>query len=348
VTLTLRPLAEADHAAWDALVAANPASGLGQSWAWADFKEREGHVVDRLGLFVADGLAGGAMLQSYPTRDGRSVLFAPDGPVVQWTDETRAREALRLIIAAATDLAATRRAIALRIEPHLEGPRPQALRRFVRAPLDVYPQYTLLVDLDRTDAELLGAMRPKGRYNVRLAARRGVRVERLEPQAGLRRFYALFEAAAVRNDFFAEPYGFFINLAQALPERMLRCYVAAHDGDDLAAGLVVHFGDRATYLYGGSSDRKRPLMGPFAMHYEAMRDARDSGRRVYDFYGFEPFGLTDHQYAGFSRFKRQFGGRPVRYLGAHDYVFYDALADAVAEGLVELDTLLAGSASGGS
>lgn len=348
MTLALRPLAESDHAAWDALVEANPASGFGQSWVWADFKEREGHLVDRLGLFLDERLAGGAMLHCYPTRDGRSVLFAPDGPVLPWTDEPRARDGLRLIIAAAGDLAERRRAIALRIEPHLEGARPTALRTFVRAPFDVYPQYTLLVDIDRTDAEILGAMRPKGRYNVQLAARRGVRVERPAAEAGLRRFYALFEASARRNDFFSEPYGFFINLMQSLPEQMLRWYVAVHEGDDLAAGLAIHFGDRATYLYGGSSDRKRALMGPYAMHYEAMRDARDSGRRVYDFYGFEPYGLADHQYAGFSRFKRQFGGRPVRYLGAHDHVFYDSLADAVAEGLIELDALLVGAAGEGS
>jgi lipid II:glycine glycyltransferase (peptidoglycan interpeptide bridge formation enzyme) len=348
VTLALRPLEEADHIAWNALVAGNPASGFGQSWEWADFKEQEGHLVDRMGLFVGERLVGGAMLHSYPAGDGRSVLFAPDGPVVPWDDEQRARDALRLIVAAAADLAARRKAISLRIEPHLEGARPAVLRRFVRAPLDVYPESTLLVDVDRRDAELLAQMRPKGRYNVRLAARRGVRVERLPAEAGLRRFHALFEASALRNDFFSEPFGFFINLARSLPERMLRCYVSAHEDDDLAAALVIHFGARATYLYGGSSDRKRSLMGPYAMHFEAMRDARDSGLRVYDFYGFEPYGLVDHQYAGFSRFKRQFGGRPVRYLGAQDHVFYDALADAVAEGLMELDALFAGAAGGRS
>jgi lipid II:glycine glycyltransferase (peptidoglycan interpeptide bridge formation enzyme) len=63
---------------------------------------------------------------------------------------------------------------------------------------------------------------------------------------------------------------------------------------------------------------------------------------VYDFYGYEPYGLLDHPYAGFSRFKRQFGGRPVRYIGAQDFIFYERLAAAIAVGLSKLHPLSAG------
>jgi lipid II:glycine glycyltransferase (peptidoglycan interpeptide bridge formation enzyme) len=338
VTLTVRRLHAADRASWDALVAANDASGFGQSWAWATFKEREGHQVERLGVFDGARLVAGAMLHLYPSLAGQALLYAPDGPVVPWDDEGLAREALRRILDRAAELARSERAIALRIEPHLERQRGALLREFVRAPLDIYPQHTLLVDLGRDDATLLGAMRPKGRYNVGLAARRGVRVESATTLQDLRRFYPLFEASALRNGFFAEPYGFFINLAQSLfPEGMLRLYLATHDGDDLAAALIVHLGARATYLYGGSADYKRNLMASYAVHWAALRDARDAGLATYDFFGYEPYGLVDHLYAGFSRFKRQFGGRAVRYIGAQDYVFYEPLAEVLAQALVRVD-----------
>jgi len=276
----------------------------------------------------------GALLHGYPGGAGGGLLFAPEGPVLPWDEPDLARGALRRIIAAARPLAAAVGALALRIEPHLPSPRPSVLREFARAPFDLYPTQTLRLDLGPGEEELLAAMRPKGRYNIGLAARRGVAVESTDSLQALRRFYALFAQTARRDDFFGEPYGFFINLFGALaPVGMARLYLATHEGVDLAAALAVHFGGRATYLYGASADVGRNLMAPYAVQWAIIRDARAAGLREYDFYGFEPHGLTDHLYAGFSRFKRQFGGTPLRFIGAHDYVFYDSLADVFASAL---------------
>ena len=58
-----------------------------------------------------------------------------------------------------------------------------------------------------------------------------------------------------------------------------------------------------------------------------MQRAKQLGHRIYDFYGYSD-DLT-HAYYKFSRFKRQFGGTVKKTIGAHDYFFYDRLADAV-------------------
>ena len=98
---------------------------------------------------------------------------------------------------------------------------------------------------------------------------------------------------------------------------------------------MVYFGQRATYLYGGSVSRQRGVMPNHLLHWVVMRDARERGYTEYDLYGYDPFGRPDHLFAGISRFKEQFGGRRADRIGAWDNLFYDRLADRLVERLRE-------------
>src|SRR5262249_10260876 len=127
----------------------------------------------RLGLFDAHALVGGAIAYVFPTPAEAQLAVIPDGPVLDWTadEATRAFQAIVSALEAAT---ADDRVAALRVEPRLETP-PAALRDLPRAPVDLVPVETLEIDLG-ADADMLARMKPKGRYNVRLAARHGVEV----------------------------------------------------------------------------------------------------------------------------------------------------------------------------
>src|SRR5918912_3019819 len=105
---------------------------------------------------------------------------------------------------------------ALQIEPRLLAPRPALLRNFRRGPVDLVPAETLYLDLRPSPDDLLAAMHPKGRYNIRLAERRGVVVRETSDPAAVHQFYPLVAAAGERDDFFVEPITFFAALAEAL------------------------------------------------------------------------------------------------------------------------------------
>ena len=92
-------------------------------------------------------------------------------------------------------------------------------------------------------------------------------------------------------------------------------------------------GRRATYLYGGSAPAHRAVMPNYALQWAAIQEARRRGCAGYDFYGYDPFGLPDHLFAGFTRFKLQFGGQRRDSIGAWDLLFYDQLADRLMERL---------------
>lgn len=330
--------------AWEALVAGAETSGFMQGLAWASFKRLQGLRVIHVGLFQDDALVGGTLAYAAPRGRGVTLLVSPDGPVLPWTERSLAGAGMQALHRLLTDVARREGAIAWRIEPRLPRPRPAALRNFSRAPVDLLPEETLLLDLSTRPEELLAAMHPKGRYNIRLAARKGVVVDTLTGEAGLDAFYAVLEQAATRSDFFLESRAFFAQLLEALaPGGHVHLLLArgaeretATPETCLGGLLLLTHGARATYLYGGVADRDRPRMAGYALQWAAIRLARSLGCQTYDFYGFDPLGRPDHPYARFSRFKRQFGGRPVRYLGAQEHFFVDRLADAVVRAVQEI------------
>ena len=322
--------------AWEALAAGNTACGLMQSLHWAAFKRRMGFRTLHLGLFDGGALVGGAIGYAVADHRGASLLVIPEGPVLPWHDEPQALAGLRLLRQAAERAAAEYGALALRVEPRLPTPRPRALRGFGRAPVDLLPTETLYLDLAAPPKALLAQMRPKGRYNIRLAERHSVTVRADRSPAAARRCYALLDEAGRRDGFFVEPPAFFDALAETLgPAGLIQVLFAEQAGDTLAAAVLATYGVRATYLYGGVSNHKRHLMAGYALQWGAIQAAQQAGCATYDFYGFEPHGAPGHLYAGFSRFKRQFGGRPVRLIGAHDLYFLDRLADVVVRAVHE-------------
>ncbi|NTV64699.1 MAG: peptidoglycan bridge formation glycyltransferase FemA/FemB family protein, partial [Oscillochloris sp.] len=263
---------------------------------------------------------------------GAGLLVAPEGPLLPWEQHDLARAALRAILEAAEQAAAVYGALALRIEPRIAPPRPRVLRTFRRAPVDLVTTETLYVDLAPPPETILAQMQPKGRYNIRLAARRGVTVAAEYSPAAVQRFYAILQEASLRDDFFIESPAFFNDLlAELVPAGHAQLLFAKHADDTLGALLLITYGQRGTYLYGGIANQKRNLMAGYALQWAAMLRARAVGCTCYDFYGYEPYGAPDHLYASFSRFKRQFGGQAIRFIGAHDTFFLDRLSDAVIQ-----------------
>jgi peptidoglycan pentaglycine glycine transferase (the first glycine) len=324
MTPTIQHLTSTHHQLWDNFVRSHPEGCFMQSWAWADFKEREGYQTFRYGLFCDRVLVGGFIIYFYPTPDRANLLLTPGGPIflIEWEEM-----GINLLLETASELANRLGAIALRIEPMRTQTLPN-MSQFVRAPVDCLPNETLLVNLRQSEAEMLASMKPKGRYNLRLSQRNGVTTHFTNDLQAIPQFYDLFWTTVKHQQFFGEPYGFFINLCQTLfAAQMAEIGFATWQDTLLSTLLVVYWGNRATYLYGGRSFEQSNLMASYQLHWETMQRAKARGCQIYDFYGYslDP----NHAYAKFSQFKSKFGGVSVQTIGAHDYFFYDRLADTL-------------------
>jgi lipid II:glycine glycyltransferase (peptidoglycan interpeptide bridge formation enzyme) len=199
---------------------------------------------------------------------------------------------------------------------------------FVRASADIQPPDTVLVDLTPPHEDILAAMKPKWRYNIGLAQKRGVVVSRKDEQ-GIDAFYRLLAETAARDGIAVHSIDYYRALFEechggAEPSR-LSLYAAEHEGDALAAIVVLCRGNQAAYLYGASANIKRNLMSPYALQWQAMRDAKALGCAQYDLFGIPPNDDPHHPMTGLYRFKTGFGGNIVRRPGSWDYPCNPAL-----------------------
>ncbi|MCA1755591.1 MAG: peptidoglycan bridge formation glycyltransferase FemA/FemB family protein [Spirochaeta sp.] len=199
-----------------------------------------------------------------------------------------------------------------------------------KAPTDLQPPDTVIVDLSISEQQLLTAMKSKTRYNIGLATRRGVRV-RAGRERELDTFYRLYKETALRQGITAEDIQYFIDLFYAAkdPHGELdtggatrpALYFAEYKQRPLAAAIVLHHSTKAYYLYGGSSSEDRQLMPSHLLQWQAMRAARNAGCRSYDLFGLPPNSASHHPMHGLYQFKLGFPGRMEHYRGCWDYPF---------------------------
>jgi peptidoglycan pentaglycine glycine transferase (the first glycine) len=333
----LRYLQDSDKPQWELLVQSNPASGFMQSWSWSNFKEREGQTVLRIGIFKSEILIAGTIVYSVPSSLGSSALEMPYGPVLPWSESDVAAEAMRLILKELETVALHVGAPIARIEPFIQGGWPAWMGNLIRAPLDLIPTPTLIIPIADNDEKILGQMTPKGRYNIRLSQKKGVEVTYTSSDESIEDFYYLFQLTSHRHNFSGEPRVYFESMLRTLrDDGLIRIYFSRYKGMLLGAAMTLFYGNRATYLYGGSLPFLSSVMAGYALHWQMMKDARSLGCKEYDFFGLAPEGLSNHPYSRFSQFKKRFGGKVFNTLGAHDVYFYSELAKMWIKSLEKL------------
>jgi peptidoglycan pentaglycine glycine transferase (the first glycine) len=98
--------------------------------------------------------------------------------------------------------------------------------------------------------------------------------------------------------------------------------------------MVFAQGKRAWYLYGASRSAHREKMPTYMLQWEAIRWAKSKGCQVYDLWGIPDadeetleaqFSKRSDGLWGVYRFKRGFGGRVTRTMGAWDRVYNPVL-----------------------
>ncbi|MBP7811775.1 MAG: peptidoglycan bridge formation glycyltransferase FemA/FemB family protein [Candidatus Moranbacteria bacterium] len=200
--------------------------------------------------------------------------------------------------------------------------------RLIRAPHDMQPREIFVVEISKSESDLLAEMKSKTRYNIRLAEKKGVRIFATREKRYREIFFKLIEATAKRQDILPHPESYYENMLTVFPEERLSLFVAEYKGGILAANLVLFSGDTATYLHGGTSDTHREVMAPMLLQWEQMREAKRRGCCFYDFGGIHTFASGKDRssgtdtWAGITRFKCGFSPNtvPTVFPGCYDMV----------------------------
>jgi len=187
----------------------------------------------------------------------------------------------------------------------------------IRSTKNVQPADTLLLDLNKTEEELSAEMHQKTRYNIKLAEKKGVKVEKVEDQKeAINIFKELIKETSARDKFTPHSNSYYRKMLKSLDKNVCS-WVAKYEDKVLAANIVVNFGDTVTYLHGASSNKHRNLMAPHLLQWEQIKWAKGNGFQIYDFWGISD---SDSRWAGFTRFKRGFGGWEKKLPGTFDLV----------------------------
>ncbi|MDP2874093.1 MAG: peptidoglycan bridge formation glycyltransferase FemA/FemB family protein [bacterium] len=182
-----------------------------------------------------------------------------------------------------------------------------------------FAQETIFINLTVSEEELLTKMEQKTRYNVRLAEKRGVRVEEANDAATFSTFLTLQKETAARQHFYLHPDRYYQTLWELTqPEGVAHLLVAKVNQKICAAWMVFAYAKVLSYLYGGSSDQYQNLMPNNLLVWEAMKLGKRLGCELFDLGGIN----TDphHPWAGLTRFKLGFGGQVVKFPDSYDLV----------------------------
>ena len=301
-----------------------------QSWEWGEFKEKTGMRAVRLGVFRKGKII-----------IGFQILFRPI-PKLAYSVGHLLKSPLPndQLIAALKELAREERAIFIKLEPdyiirrwrNLKGKPEETpfqkekvnLEQFglKKAKKPLFDPYSFILDLTKSEDELLANMHHKTRYNIRLAQKKGVMVEEKSNQEGLEIFIRLLQETLKRQKFYLHSPDYFRKMWQVLaPAGIARILIARYQEKVLNAWMLFIWKDRIFYPYGASSSEWRNLMASNLICWEVIRFGKKKGCKIFDLWGgLGPNADPNHPWYGFHRFKLGYGPELVEYIGSWDLI----------------------------
>lgn len=324
-----------EDAEWDAFVASHPHGSLLQTTGWARLKNRFGWTSHRVWLKHDGRMAAGAQILYKSAALGLlKMAYVPHGPLVDWADAEQTAVLLNQI----DHSVYSRRAGLAKIEPLLwqdEMP-PEAWADLCRQHTlqvrtdSIQPPQTILIDLRPSLDDILATMKQKTRYNIRLAAKKGVTVRQGE-RADLPAFVQLMQLTGQRDGFGVHTPMYYQAAFDIFSETdQVALFLAEFASRPLAAIMAFTLGQHAYYFYGASSNEERERMPNYAVQWAAIQWAKTRGCQWYDLWGI-PDAPEEELEANFTtrhdglwgvyRFKRGFGGQIRRTVGPIDRVY---------------------------
>ncbi len=190
------------------------------------------------------------------------------------------------------------------------------------SPHGLFPEWTQMLELGKTEDELLSQMKSKTRYNVRLAEKKGVIVRENSTEAGFREFADLYFETCRRQQYYGHSLHYHKTIWEYLHDgNIAHILTAYYEGKPLASFELFFFHDTMYYTYGGTSVEHRNVMAANLLMWEAIRLGKKRGAKIFDMWGSLPPGYeSNHPWAGFTRFKEGYGTEFVHFIGSFDLV----------------------------
>lgn len=251
-------------------------------------------------------------------------LEIPCGPLIDWGNaDVREKMAAKI-----REIAKSEKCVFVRMRPQLpatdENLKILESLGMKKAPMHLAAEHTVIVDLTKSEEELLAGMRRQTRYEVRRAGKMGILVTSGRAEADFREFHAVQAETAKRQGFVPPSLKTLMAEKEAFLDDITIYKAVTEEEEAIAYGLVIRGGEEADYYEAASTDLNRKLPGAYALLWQAILEAKKDGYKRFNLWGIAPAGQPNHRYAGVTTFKTGFPGETVEFVPAHDLVISGA------------------------
>lgn len=216
--------------------------------------------------------------------------------------------------------------IFFKLEPYLEKKQwnNQTMKQFNHLTISshpLFPEWTQILDLTKSKDELLKQMKPKTRYNIKLAQKKGVVVKEESNEKGYKIFEKLYFDTCKRQKYFGHTPKYHQIVWKNLKDGIAHILISYYRNIPLVAYELFHFKDTLYYPYGGSSTEFRNLMAANLIMWEAIRLGQKLNAKKFDMWGSLPQNYDfKNDWSGFTRFKEGYGTEFVQMVGSYDLI----------------------------
>ena len=277
-----------------------------QTWEWGDFRQSMGIDVVRLN--------GWQLTFHRIPYTPWTIGYFPKGP-----------KPTSAMLKQLTALGRGKNAILIQLEPNV--PAGKNTESDTKLPLvpshrPLFTKYTFILNLTKSEEELLKALHSKTRYNLRVAQKHNVSVQEDNSDVAFEEYLRLNAETTGRQGFYAHNPSYHRNMWKVMQKAgVAHLFTAKYMEKTLAAWIIFTFRDTLYYPYGTSSRENREVMAPTLLLWEIARWGKTHGYAYFDLWGaLGPNPDTHDPWFGFHRFKQGFNPVIVEYTGSYDLV----------------------------
>ena len=259
-----------------------------------------------------------------------SMLYCPRGPVCDADDKI----VFGKLMDSLKELAKREKAFIFRMDPAIPNSNEEfrnlarengiSLKSNINHDINkvIQPKYEMQLNIKgKTEDELLASFSQKTRYNIRLAAKKGVTIEE-GTEDDIDEFFSILTETSQRDQFTIRNVSYYKKVYEIMKEKdHVKLYFARFNDKRIATTLEIIYGNKAWYLYGGSLREHSNVMPNYLLQWTMIKEAMKRGCEFYNFGGVS--GYIDEHASGYGvfRFKKGFNPEFIEYVDELDIVF---------------------------
>ncbi len=308
-----------DKKAWQAFLSQKEVTfyPFFQSWLWGGVQEHMARSIWRVGVYDNEKLVAICQIVDVPAKRGH-YLHVRHGPVLLPFN----KEVFEAVIAHVSDIAKKKKASFIRLSPVVQKEHVDFLMLkkmgMRNAPMhNMDAEICWVLDVDKSEEELLKGMRKTHRYLIKKAQSLDIEIIKTQKATDIEDFLALYKDLSYRKHFVPhsgvkEEFSVFAKEDQAM------LFLAKYNGEIISGAFIAFVGNMAIYRHGASHANFRDIPASYLLQWEAIKEAKKRGMKLYNFWGIAPSDSKKHPWHGLTLFKTGFGGKRVELLHAQD------------------------------